>query len=248
MGSKTEILKQLRNDIMHIEGVKYHTDVKALHNPFPILQQHLPNGILPQATVHEFLIQSQEQLAASISFSAALINTYIPQHKTLVVVQQQSNCIVFPTGLCFYKIKPEHIIFIKTKNDKEHYWAIEEVMRCQGVTAVLAQMKTIDFTFSRRFQLATEQSGVTGFLLNSNNGKSSNNACTSRWNIKAKPSEHHELPGIGNHAWHVQLLKIKNGKPGAWNLQWNNVQLAEIETYKEQKLIHLPEHNIAQYG
>jgi protein ImuA len=47
------------------------------------------------------------------------------------------------------------------------------------------------------------------------------NACVSRWNIKTLPSVSEDgLPGLGFPRWHVELQKIRNGKPGSWQVEW----------------------------
>jgi protein ImuA len=29
------------------------------------------------------------------------------------------------------------------------------------------------------------------------------------------------MPGVGFPRWNVQLLKVRNGKPGAWQIEWS---------------------------
>ena len=40
-------------------------------------------------------------------------------------------------------------------------WAIEEALKCDGLAAVIGEMKELSFTNSRRLQLAVEKSHVT---------------------------------------------------------------------------------------
>jgi protein ImuA len=82
-------------------------------------------------------------------------------------------------------------------------------------------MNEISFTSSRRLQLAVEQSRVTGFILRHASRNLNTTACVSRWKITPLPSEPVEdLPGIGFPFWRVELLRIRNGKPGAWDVKW----------------------------
>jgi protein ImuA len=87
---------------------------------------------------------------------------------------------------------------------------------------VIGEIPEISFTTSRRFQLAVEQSRVTGFVLRSNPRNLNTNACVSRWKIKPMPTyTEDDLPGPGFPRWQVELLKIRNGKPGIWQVEWS---------------------------
>jgi protein ImuA len=67
-----------------------------------------------------------------------------------------------------------------------------------------------------------ENSQVTGFLFNKKS-TSISNACLTRWRINARPGfVEDDLPGLGFPAWKVELLKVRNGKPGSWEVAWMN--------------------------
>jgi protein ImuA len=36
------------------------------------------------------------------------------------------------------------------------------------------------------------------------------------------------MPGVGFPAWKVALLKVRNGKPGTWKVEWSSNRLKEI--------------------
>ena len=93
-------------------------------------------------------------------------------------------------------------------------------MKCNGLAAVVCELQELSFTSSRRFQLAVEESAVTGFILRVNPRKLSTTACVTRWQISSLPSEATELPGVGFPNWNVELLKVRNGKPDSWQVEW----------------------------
>src|ERR1700684_950556 len=98
---------------------------------------------------------------------------------------------------------------------------MEEALKCSGLAAVVGEMPELSFTTSRRFQLAVEQSRVTGFVLRSHPRNLNTNTCVSRWKIKPLPSHaEDDLPGLGFPRWQVELQKIRNGKPGVWQVEW----------------------------
>ena len=98
---------------------------------------------------------------------------------------------------------------------------MEEALKCEGLVAVIAEMPEINFTASRRLQLAVEQSRVTGFIIRCNPRSLNITACVTRWKIISLPSMLPEdMPGVGFPRWNVELLKVRNGRPGTWNIEW----------------------------
>jgi protein ImuA len=86
---------------------------------------------------------------------------------------------------------------------------------------------------SRRLQLAIEQSQVTGFILRKDVKALNTTACTARWTVKPVRSKLRPgMPGVGHPRWQVELLKVKNGQPGSWTLEWKNN--AFLHPQKEQ--------------
>ena len=114
--------------------------------------------------------------------------------------------------------------------EKEILWAVEEALKCSALSVVVGEISEIDFTTSRRLQLAVEQSQVTGFIIRSNYRKLQTTACVSRWKITPLTSvpvlpgnnqdDVDELPGIGFPKRKVELLRMRNGKSGSWTIQW----------------------------
>ncbi len=127
---------------------------------------------------------------------------------------------MFPPALKSFGIAPDKIIFIDLKKEKEILWAMEEALKCDSLSAVVGEMKELSFTNSRRLQLAVEQSRVTGFILRNNTRNFSTTACVTRWKIAPLPSESDDMPGVGFPRWNVELLKVRNGKPGSWQIEF----------------------------
>jgi protein ImuA len=99
---------------------------------------------------------------------------------------------------------------------------MEEALKCNALASVVGEMQALSFTTSRRFQLAIEQSGVGCFVLR-RNPKNKATAAVTRWQIRHLPSGVEEgLPGVGHPRWRVSLLKVRNGQPGMWDMEWAN--------------------------
>ncbi len=117
---------------------------------------------------------------------------------------------------------------------------MEEALKCAGLAAVIGELREMDFKQSRRLQLAVEQSHVTGFILRNESDKMSSTACAARWQIKPLPSEPVDgLPGLGFPRWQVELLRVRNGQPGSWIIEWVDGKFKPIEkrVLKQQKLM-----------
>src|SRR6266542_3734291 len=120
-----------------------------------------------------------------------------------IIFQLQKDILPLE-GLKALCIEPNQIIFIDLKKEKDVLWAMEEALKCYRLTAVLGELKEISFTESRRFQLAVEQSRVTGFLLRHQPLNLNTVACVSRWRITLLQSELTDgMPSVGYPRWNV---------------------------------------------
>src|SRR5689334_21589497 len=126
---------------------------------------------------------------------------------------------LFQPALKSFTPAPERFIFLDLQKEKDVLWAMDEALKCSALSAVVGEMREIDFTNSRRLQLAVERSQVTGFILRTNNRRINTTACVSRWKITPLPSELKNLPGIGLPRWKVELIRMRNGRSGTWNIQ-----------------------------
>lgn len=238
---KTEILEKLQADILRLQGLRRKESGidLGLHQ----LTDAFPEGTLPIAAVHEFLAASTEDLACTRGFVSGLLGNLMGNNGTAVWISHSET--VFPPGLINFGIQPHRIIFINVTKTKDILWVLEEALKCESLSAVVGEISELEFIESRRLQLAVEKSSVTGFVLRNSNRKVSTTACVSRWKISSMPSESiDDLPGIGFPAWKVELLRIRNGRPGVWNLSWKNGKFESTLPSGGQHLdgIHSPLH------
>lgn len=218
--TRSEILAKLQKDILTLQGFRPLRGVSPV-SPLPQpVNEAFPNREFPFGAIHEFFCHTMEDAAATQGFIGA-IAAALPQKKgTIIWISASGN--LFPPAMASFGIAAENIIFIRLQKNKEMLWAMEEALKCRAVTTVAAEINDLDFTASRRLQLAVEQSRVTGFIMRTTPRKKSITACTAQWKITHLPGiPEEELPGMGHPCWNVELLKIRNGKPGTWQLAWN---------------------------
>jgi protein ImuA len=177
-----------------------------------------------------------EQLAASTGFMAGVLSSLAAKGGVCLWINRYQR--LFAPSLSFFNIPPHHIIFVDVNREKDILWVMEEALKCEGLTAVIAELQTITFAQSRRLQLAVERSKATGFILHNDPQKAGASTCVARWQVTSLSSETEGgLPGIGFPRWQVELLKVRNGKPGSWTVSWNGSGFNIVE--EEPDIIQL---------
>jgi protein ImuA len=225
---KADIIAALQREILHLEGFRpgSHAAVDVSLGPF---QDAFPNGTFPVGAVHEFLAAGMEQTAATSGFMAGLLAPLMGDKGVALWVSSARR--LFPPALQGFGIAPDRFIFLDLKKERDVLWAMEEALKCGALAAVVGEVGDMSFTASRRLQLAVEQSRVTGFVLRQAKRNVGTTACVSRWRITSAASESDEdLPGLGFPQWKVELLRMRNGKPGAWTIRWENDRFTPVYT------------------
>jgi len=227
LSQKADIILQLQKEILQLQGFRYKASGDSIRPVLGPIDISFPNGVFPLACVHEFLTQSPEDMAATSGFISCLLSSLMNNGGVSAWIGSSQK--IFAAALKVFNVEPDKIIFINTKKPKELLWLFEETLKCEGLAAVVGEVSEISFTASRRFQLAVEKSRVTGFLIRNNSRNINVNACTARWKILSNPSiVTGDIPGIGFPSWNIELLKIRNGKPGVWQMQWAYNKLLSI--------------------
>lgn len=191
---------------------------KVLNTGLWEVEQAFPDNTFPLGAVHEFVSNAKEAAAATNGFMAGLISQLM---KKGTAVWVSSKRTLFPPALHVFGIAPEQIYFIDLLRQKDVLWAIEEALRCDALSVVVGELSELSFTESRRLQLAVEQSRVTGFIHRYSPKTENVSACVTRWKINPLASETAGMPGVGFPRWNVELLKVRNGKPGTWQVEWS---------------------------
>lgn len=218
---KTEKMQALKREILALQGLVKTSGTSVVDMGFGPLQKAFPDQTFPLAAVHEFISYKKEEAAATNGFMAGVLGLLMRGGGTCIWVSTRRS--IYPPALSLFGIRPEHIIFLDFTRDKDALWAIEEALKCNALTAVVGECKELDFTQSRRLQLAVEQSRVTAFIHRFYPKTENTVACTTRWKIKPITSlSVGNTPGVGFAHWQVELLKVRNGKPGTWQLSWHH--------------------------
>ncbi len=216
-----DIMDRLRQEILLMQGQRPVVgELSRRVNLGPVLEA-FPHKVFPTGAVHEYLSVTPANTAATTGFVAGILSSMMPGAGACVWISRQNN--LFPPGFATFGLEPHRILFIQLKRDRDICWATELALQEKGIAGVVSELPELDFTVSRRLQLAVEKSGVTGFILREKPRNINPTACVSRWQIAPAASYSQDgVPGVGVPSWQVDLLKMRGGKPGSWKLKWMN--------------------------
>jgi protein ImuA len=202
--------------------------------PFGVeaLDRCLAGGGLALGRVHEVIGEARSEVrdAAPFGFAAALVTRLMEKGGDVLWCPRAANPhggMLSACGLAGLGLDPGRIIMVKTRDDVDRLWVMEEALGCAGLTAVVAELgparrgaQTRDSVSCRRLQLAAEASGVTGVLLRPDVGMAMSAIGTleSRWRVTAIA----RTEGWRDWAprWRAELLRARNGRPGEAHLIW----------------------------
>jgi len=153
---------------------------------------------------------------------AGFLLAQLATDKPLLWVQERMAILesgrVYPPGL-----PSQNFIHVETRDAKDALWAMEEGLRCSGLSAVVGEIwgdpKALDFTATRRLAVASERSGVAAFLIRLG-GHANLSGARMRWRIASAPSLVNDLdpkaPGLP--AWDAELFRARGMPPGRWSI------------------------------
>lgn len=243
--NKQEIVAQLREQLLRMQGDGQQAGLGCRMGLDPI-ERVFPNGIFPTACIHEFVTATAEEAAATTGFVSGLLARMTAEEGTCLWIGTSARFSPFPPALITFGIAPERIIFVEVKRERDVLWAMEEALKSTALTAAISELPGLDFAQSQRLQLAVEKSRVTGFVLRTQPLRLGNTACAARWRIRHLPSVlESDMPGVGFPRWEVELLKVRNGNPGRWTVEWSDHQF--LIPQQPVKAIHWPWKN-KQFG
>ncbi|WP_276134230.1 ImuA family protein [Polluticoccus soli] len=226
LAAKRDIVQQLQKEVLSLQQSKKPVVDKPLNIGLGELLSAFPNKTFPTGTVHEFISPNIEYAAATNGFICGLLDQLMLQKGPCLWISTRRT--IYPPALKLFGIDPERIIFIDLERPKQVLWAIEEGLKCEDISVVIGELSELGFTESRRLQLAVESSNVTGFIHRYQPRSENTVACTTRWMIKPVSSITGDMPGVGFPRWEVQLVKVRNGKPGSWQFEWRGGQFHSI--------------------
>ncbi|GGH02648.1 ImuA family protein [Pedobacter zeae] len=233
MNTKSELVHKLQQDILMWQGFKPAAEGRADRIGLGAIEDAFPGGVFPKGAIHEFIAVCPEDAAASDGFIAGLLAALMNDGAASLWISTARH--LFPAALSAFNVATERIIFIDVDTEKDALWVMEEALRCKGLAVVVAEVDALGLIESRRLQLAVEESGVTGFIMRKDTRRMASTIATARWQISPLPSVLEAgMPGLGFPRWQVALLKVRNGIPGSWMMEWAGTGFLEIKQALQQ--------------
>lgn len=130
-----------------------------------------------------------------------------------------------PAGFSELGLDPASVLLLQARDASAALQAALEGARCTALGAVIVELwgetRVYDLAASRRLALAAKTSGVPVFLLRIGT-KSIASAAETRWLARAAPSRALAAKAPGHPAFHLTLLRARNGQEGLQHhLEWN---------------------------
>jgi len=176
----------------------------------PALDAALEGG-LPRGCLQEVI--PADEGAAAAGFTAFLLGRLVKEAEgggRGVLWASLGEGDLYPPALAAYGLDPGEVILLSAPSPAELLWAMEEALRSPALAGVVGEIDRLDLTAGRRLQLAAAAGGGVGFLLlRADRPAAAVSAAALRWRVGAGPDR----------AWHVELLRRRGGRPGAWILE-----------------------------
>ena len=230
LASKHDIVRGLQKEILSLQGGSGVRSSGPIRTGLGPLEGAFPQRVFPTAAVHEFISAGPAAAAATSGFVTGLLH-YLDAGSAAPCIWISAHRTLYPPALKAFGLPADDIVFIDLPTERDALWAAEEALKCEGLAAVVCEVRELTFTQSRRLQLAVESSRVTGFIHRRNPRSAAPNACVSRWHITPLASAPDDgMPGLGHPRWNVHLPKIRNGRPGTWQLEWTGRSFQHLST------------------
>ncbi|MAG96849.1 MAG: hypothetical protein QF797_04160 [Alphaproteobacteria bacterium] len=237
---KAAVLADLRR---RIAAVTVETAARANRDPGerPVLTlgdseiaAALPGAGLARGCLHEVVVGPAGQ-GAALGFASLLLarlaNLEGPAAPVLWCQRLDDvyeRGALYGPGLAAFGLDPGQLIVARGRRDAEVLWAMEEGLRVPALAAVLGEVEALDFTPSRRLQLAAGASGVTALVLRQD-GELGSTAAATRWRV-APLAGQPRTARIGDQSaevsprsrWHLELLRCRGGAPADWQVEWHD--------------------------
>jgi hypothetical protein len=200
--ARQALVAALRRKVERIESHHPLADEQILSCGSPLLDRLLPAGGLRRGSLVEYLAPGPGCGAMTLAMAAA--REACREGRALVVFDRRRT--FYPAAAAAWGIDLAGLLILQPADDAAELWALDQVLRCPGVGAVLAPCGVFDGRDFRRLQLAAESGGSVGLLL--------------------RPARFRGQPTWADVQWQVGQVCNLPGKidrrqnvPAAWRLQ-----------------------------
>jgi protein ImuA len=198
----------------------------------------LSDSGLKLGALHEVASSESRNAGALSGFGLALLARLLAIRSGPVLVVQdiratQESGRFHGAGLLDFGIDPARLIVVRARKLEDVLWCLEEGASCSALAAVAGEIqggeRLVDLTASRRISLRASRSTVPVILLRHGAAQEPTAAVT-RWQISPAASKAPEFlekaphAGLGAPAWHIDLTRNREGRPGRLTVEWDHAR------------------------
>lgn len=202
--------------------------VASFHDDVPPAMQADAWGFPPAAGLHEWRCGETRAIGAAAGMLLGLLAQAASGDRRILWVTDTASAVnagtLYPDGLAMLGFDPARLIIVTPRHLGEALWAADQAAACGDLAAVVLHVAgnpaRLDLTATRRLLLRAQANGTRVFILRQG-GDADATAAITRWAISPAPSAHEET-GIGPPSFHAHLERNRNGRTGAWPMQWDH--------------------------
>ena len=247
MRESVESLAMIRRKLASIAGGRPLSGDSRIATGHAAFDAALRGG-LARGRVHELFAATGEDTASATGFAAMLALRAVGRRAPIFWLRtdeaERLGGRLHAPGLVEMGGDPDSLVLGIAPDAKALLRGAADAARCSGLSALIVECRgqcpALDLTASRRLALATEQSGVTLFLLRLE-AEPVPSAVDTRWAVGAAPSEAMEANAPGPPTFEMELLRRRDGPSGMrWRLEWNRDRLIFREPALSGAVVPLP--------
>ncbi len=162
--STHETVQALKERLQQVEmanALQRPEDVDSISTGCPRFDRLLPDGGWRRGTLVEWLSAGRGSGAGTLALLAA--RQVSAEGGAVVVLDNRGD--FYPPAAAMLGMNLDNLVVIRAATEKDRLWALDQVLRCEGVAAVWAPQDELDPHTFRRLQLAAESSGALGLLV-----------------------------------------------------------------------------------
>jgi len=159
--SKAIDVEALRKQIARLEGTRRRHDEPPVSSGCKPLDRLLPEGGFAWGSLVEWLVDGGGIPAESLALGSAC--QACRRGGALIVLDCRGE--FYPPAAARLAVDLDRLILVRAATAADDAWALDQSLRCAGVSAVLAWPERLDGRTFRRLQLAVEEGGGLGVLV-----------------------------------------------------------------------------------
>jgi protein ImuA len=156
-----QTIQQLAERLRAMEGAHRPAEAASISSGIEPLDRMLPEGGFHRGTLVEWLSAGDGAGAGTLALMAA--RAACREGGPLVVIDPRGE--FYPPAAAGQGIELEQLFVVHPGRAEEAIWALDQSLRCTGVSAALGWIGPLDDRTFRRLQLATEAGAGLGLLL-----------------------------------------------------------------------------------